>query len=370
VLFDVDDLIFDPDILPEVSALATLQEDEAALYLEGVQRYRTTMELCDGFIGSTEQLCQHASAVAALPAHRFSNGVGLILGQASDAALRRPRAHGPLRVGYLSGTTTHDQDWAMVEPAVVDVLGAHPDVELWLGGHLQPTVLVEQLGPRLRRIPLTEWTALPGVLRDLDVNLAPLERPSRFNECKSAIKWLEAALCATPTIASPTQPFAETIRHGSNGLLASSLDDWRGSLDGLLSDGLLRGALGARARRDALLGWSPRLQGPRYLEILTHARDELLAGHRRGRSSWPPITRDEPPVPTSLAPYAPAADDIDPLPLASSRRLGRVRRALVTRLGAARRTWRDRGARHTVRAIARGLRRDGRRSMNRIRSGR
>lgn len=368
VLFDVDDLIFDPDILSEVSALARLPEDEAALYLEGVQRYRTTMELCDGFIGSTEPLCQHASAVAAMPAHRFRNGIGLILGQASDAALRRPRAPGPLRVGYLSGTTTHDQDWAMIEPAVVDVLEAHPDVELWLGGHVQPTVMGEQLGPRLRRIPLTEWTALPGILRNLDVNLAPLERPSRFNESKSAIKWLEAALCATPTVASPTQPFTESIRHGSNGFLASSLDDWRGSLESLLSDPLLRGALGARARRDALLGWCPRVQGPRYLEILTHARDQLLDGHRRSRSSWPPVTRDEPPVPTPLAPYAPAAVDIGPRPLPGL--LRRVRRALVTRLSAARRTWRERGARHTVRAIARGLRRDGRRSMNRIRSGR
>jgi glycosyltransferase involved in cell wall biosynthesis len=272
VLYDVDDLIFDPELAAEIPALTILPPDEAALWLEGVRRYRTTLEACDGFIGSTQQLCAHATAVTGLPAYRFANGVGLLVGQQSDAATRKPRTPGPLRIGYLSGTNTHDHDWAMVEPAVAAIMRKHPDVELWLVGLVAPSAALDAFAARVKRIGFTEWTALPKVLRDLDVNLAPLTSGSRFNEAKSAIKWLEAALVSTPTIASPTEPFREAIQHGHNGLLADTSDEWEAGLDALLTDVALRRHLGARARRDALLRWSPHIQAHAYAEILATAK--------------------------------------------------------------------------------------------------
>jgi glycosyltransferase involved in cell wall biosynthesis len=278
LLFDVDDLIFDPLLADEIPALKILPPEEAALWLQGVQRYRTTMEACDAFIGSTDGLCAHAAAVTGLPAHRFANGVGTILARRSDVALRRPRTPGPLRVGYFSGTTTHDRDWAEIEPVVLEVLHEVCDAELWLGGHLSPSPAVEQLGPRLRRLPMQDWRDLPELLRDLDVNLAPLEPLGRFNEAKSAIKWLEAALCGTPTIASPTQPIVEVVDHGVNGFLASTPEEWGSALRTLLTDDVARPSVGARARRDALLGWSPPEQAVRYLAILRSAAAVVSAG--------------------------------------------------------------------------------------------
>lgn len=359
LVFDVDDLIFDPDIAVEVPALRALPAEEARLWLEGVRRYRTTMELCDGFVGSTATLCAHASAVTGLPAHRFANGVGLLLGRASDAALRRPRSAGPLRVGYLSGTTTHDGDWAMIEGAVLDALARHPGVELWLGGHINPSARADELGPRLRRLPMMEWRDLPSVLRDLDVNLAPLELPSRFNESKSAIKWLEAALCATPTVASPSEPFREIVSHESNGLLAATAGEWQSSIDQLLCDRLLRERLGARARRDALLRWAPRQQGMRYHDILVQVRREVATGRAERSSSWVPVMLDEPMTPTPLTPYEGTPSAAPPLRGTPLRR--RVWAALMTRLRALLRTWRERGPRATAAATARTMRRDGRR---------
>ncbi len=272
VLFDVDDLIFDPELAGEIPALSILPADEAALWLEGVRRYRTTMEACDAFIGSTEGLCAHAAAVTGLPAHRLANGVGLLAAQHSDTAVRRPRSPGPLRLGYLSGTDTHDHDWAMIEPAVVEVMERHAGVELWLVGLVAPSTALDRFAGRVKRIGFTAWRALPRVLRDLDVNLAPLTPDSRFNEAKSAIKWLEAALVETPTVASPTEPFREAIDDARNGLLARSHDGWVAALDALLGDAALRRRLGTRARRDALLRWSPHLQAHRYLDILDSRR--------------------------------------------------------------------------------------------------
>jgi hypothetical protein len=143
---------------------------------------------------------------------------------------------------------------------------------LWLVGLVAPSGALDPYAARVKRIGFTEWTALPGVLRDLDVNLAPLTPGSRFNEAKSAIKWLEAALVETPTVASPTEPFREAINSGVNGFLAATVDEWETAIVSLLADAPLRHRVGARARRDALLRWSPHLQAHVYAQILTTAQ--------------------------------------------------------------------------------------------------
>jgi glycosyltransferase involved in cell wall biosynthesis len=301
VAFDADDLIFDPDIARDLHVLSTMTPDEASFYLEGVDRYRTTMEACDTFIASTPMLARHARAIG-MSVERFDNGVGLVLGGISDRELQRPRRAGPLRIGYFSGTDTHDPDWRSIEGAVERVLSSHQHVELWLGGHLGATPRLDRFGERVRRKPFQSWEELPATLRDLDVNLSPLVVGDTFNEAKSAIKWLEAALVETPTVASPTEPFRDAIDDGRNGLLAADEDEWVAAMTRLLDDETLRTRLGQRARRDALLRWSPHLQGRRYLDILERSRsrppDEVASP-----SQWIPVVVHETPRRHRLDPY-------------------------------------------------------------------
>ncbi|WP_182111771.1 glycosyltransferase [Actinotalea sp. JY-7876] len=294
VLFDIDDLIFDPDLRGQVHGLDVLSQDEQELWWRGVARYRTTMELCDAYVGSTEELCAHATRTTGLTAFRFANGVGADLARLSEREIARDRTPGPLRIGYFSGTNTHDADWAVIEPAVVEVLAAHPGVELWLGGFLTTGPALEPFAARVRRLPMLPWTELPGRLRQVDVNLAPLVLGSRFNEAKSAIKWLEAALTETPTVASPTQPFAEAIEDGRTGILASTHEEWVDGLTRLLDDALLRRRIGAAARREALLRWGPHTQGARYLEVLREAARIRRAAGPREAGAWEPVLDDEP----------------------------------------------------------------------------
>ena len=361
VLFDVDDLIFDPDLAAEIPALTILGPAEAELWLEGVRRYRTTMEHCDGYVGSTAGLVEHAAAVTGLPTARFDNGVGLLLARRSDQALqararqrraRSARSPGaepaPVVIGYLSGTTTHDHDWAFVEPAVVDVLDRHPGTRLVLGGYLVESPGLARFGERVVRHGFAPWYELPSLLADIDVNLAPLSPGSRFNEAKSAIKWLEAALVETPTIASPTAPFCEAIHHGANGMLAGSVPEWTAALDALVGETDRRRRLGARARRDALLRWSPHLQGRRYLAILEEAFEWRERPRPRPLMAWTPVVHDEPPEPGELEPYADTA--IATSPAGAVAHPPNADRA-PTRAGRLRRSLRERGLVGTVRAV-------------------
>lgn len=294
VLFDIDDLIFDPALEGQVHGLDVLSPEEHALWWRGVARYRTTMELADAYVGSTERLCEHATATTGLPAFRFANGVGVDLARQSDRARDRARTPGPLRIGYFSGTNTHDADWAVVEPAVACVLAARPDVELWLGGFLTTGPALEPFADRVRRLPMLPWYELPGRLRDVDVNLAPLVLENTFNEAKSAIKWLEAALVETPTVASPTQPFREAVEDGRTGFLATDEAGWERAVGALLDDALLRRRVGAAARREALLRWGPHAQAGAYLDALRGAAAVRRAHGPRQATGWVPVQDDEP----------------------------------------------------------------------------
>ncbi|MDJ0416384.1 glycosyltransferase [Rhodococcus opacus] len=338
VLFDVDDLIFDPELENQVHGLAALSDEERSLWWRGVARYRTTMEAADMFIGSTDELCRHASSVTGLPSRRFENGVGTLLGQASDEALMLERTPGPLRIGYFSGTTTHDADWASVEPAVIAVMAKRPDVELWLGGHLRTTPSLDRYADRVKRLPFAPWHELPKLLRDVDVCLAPLTEDSLFNEAKSAIKWLEAALVETPVVASPTQPFREAIDHGRTGYLAGTSEEWAEAISTLLDDVAARRRVGTQARREALLRWSPHLQGPVYLENLIAAAEHVRSEGARQPTNWVPVVDDEP--------FSKAEAYVEPYQRPTGRQLlpATVRyHRVVRKAAAARRVYRSEG---------------------------
>jgi glycosyltransferase involved in cell wall biosynthesis len=363
VVFDVDDLIFDPDLREEIPALRLLPADEARLWLEGVQRYRTTMEACDAYIGSTPMLVEHARSVVGIEAHLFENGVGAALGAASDIARRSPRRPGPPRVGYLSGTTTHDDDWRHIEGAVVDLLVEHGEAELWLVGHLEPTEpVLARLGDRVRRVPFTEWHRLPDTLRQLDVNLAPLEPGSRFNEAKSAIKWLEAALVGTPTIASPSGPFRDAIDPDRTGWLAESASDWRDALAAVIDDPDRRARVGARAQRAALLRWSPHLQGARYLAILEHVVASTRGERRRPSPTWDPVIADEPVL--THAPLEPYPPDLSGSTRGSRRPRQRIPLRIVVRVKRDR--FRETLAEEGLGGVARGAGRSAARGLRRV----
>jgi hypothetical protein len=190
---------------------------------------------------------------------------------------------------------------------------------------------------------------MPGLLRDLDVNLAPLELGSRFNQAKSAIKWLEAALVHTPTIASPTEPFVEAIRDGTTGRLARDPEDWIRAIEQLLDDDDARARMGRMAGRDALLESGPSLQGRRYVALLDRAVERVTAGRRSRHSAWEPVVVDERPTPRVLEPYA-----------AGEARLQRAVHATDAQLRwAARKLMRsitEEGAATTARKVGRSLR--------------
>jgi glycosyltransferase involved in cell wall biosynthesis len=277
VVFDTDDWVFDVAAMDHVAALADMTPDERALYREGLTRYRTTLSRCDGVLVSTEPL--RARAAELVPnAHVVPNVASREMVLLSRAARERRRAtaaerraRGELVLGYFSGTPTHRRDFAEAVPAIAELLDADPRARLTLVGHIDVPPQLVHHADRITRLPLVPWQQLPGLMADVDVNLAPLEPDNGFTECKSAIKHLEAALVGVPTVASPLPDFARVVADGENGLLARTGAEWRDALRALAASPELCAELGERALADAESAHTTYARGEETVAALCRA---------------------------------------------------------------------------------------------------
>jgi O-antigen biosynthesis protein len=251
VLADVDDLVFDPARVHLISGLERLDDRARSAYQEAVVGLRRNLEAVDGVVTSTEPL--HAEvAVLNNRVVTVYNTVGSDMTVWAERAKQSRQSESRTVVGYLSGTPTHDRDFREASDAVLSVLDRNPRVRFHAIGDIELDERFETFGDRVTRSARVQFERLPTILCEIDVNLAPLERNNAFTECKSCIKYLEAALLAVPTVASPRSDFSRVIEHGVNGLLADDPDSWRAALEELITSPSRRTELGQAALEDAL----------------------------------------------------------------------------------------------------------------------
>ena len=252
VLFDTDDLVFDPAVLDHVAALEDMPSDEVRLYAEGLERYRRSLQECDAVIVSTSTLKGLAGElhprVVVSP-----NVASRAMVEAGDVARTAvTKRTDVVTIGYLSGTNTHKKDFAAAADALITVLDERPATRLLIAGPLIIDQRFERFGDRVQRVDTQAWKRLASLQAAIDINLAPLEGDNPFTASKSCVKWIEAALVGVPTVASPRPDFERVIRDGVNGFLADDTSAWREKLTALVDDPTLRRELGDRARADVL----------------------------------------------------------------------------------------------------------------------
>jgi hypothetical protein len=150
VSYDVDDLVFDPSLAPQIKALDLVPPEERAYTIGWMRRYREAMLVCDAGTVSTEQLRARMAAMG-LPASVVPNTHGPFERAIAGRARREPDQ--PLTVAYFSGTWTHHADFEQCDAALRAVLRRPPEVRFLLAGNLR----LGRHGPGWRR----RWSALP-----------------------------------------------------------------------------------------------------------------------------------------------------------------------------------------------------------------
>jgi glycosyltransferase involved in cell wall biosynthesis len=265
VIFDTDDLVFEPAMHAHFAFLDHWTDRERRAWTERLGEFRMTLRACGRASVSTAPLCEHARRHCDHVEVVF-NAVSEQMVALADAALEQhgdntaPFPGREVSIAYLSGSRTHERDFSEAGEALVWALDTYPQVRCLLVGKLDLDARFDRFESRIARIPVQPWQALPELLSRVDVNLAPLERDNPFTECKSSVKYLEAALVAVPTIASARPDFVRVIDHRRNGLLADSPEEWREALRQLIESPELRHELGRRAHDDVRLHHTTKRQ--------------------------------------------------------------------------------------------------------------
>lgn len=237
VLFDIDDLVVDTVYTDTIKYIQEMTEDEKAVYDDGVNRMGHTLRLCEGAITTTERLATELNKyVPEVFINR--NTASERMYQLSESVVR-DRDDEEVRIGYFSGSITHNDDFLLVMPSLCKLMEKYKNVRLYVVGELE---LPEALKPYKNQIvvsPFMDWQKLSQLISSVDINLGPLEQ-SIFNEAKSENKWVEAALVKVPTVASNVGAFARMIEHEVTGFLCDTDEEWFSVLEKLVLDKTLR----------------------------------------------------------------------------------------------------------------------------------
>jgi glycosyltransferase involved in cell wall biosynthesis len=197
--------------------------------------YRSVLSWFDEFTASTEPLCERLSEVEpAAPVHFVPNGPSHAWIEQGRALYRRWQPEDPKVIRYFSGSPSHDADLASMARPLEAFLARHGDVNLELVGSFGADEL-PIAGPRVKRMPRVRYDALPKLLASTWLNLAPLSE-NDFNQCKSAIKLLEAGAFGCPTLASPNPDIERHRSAGAEVVICRAESDWAEELEGMLDD--------------------------------------------------------------------------------------------------------------------------------------
>ena len=258
LVFDIDDLLFDPAVSAAVwiAFFDTLLPAERERWIAAAGSYQAALAAADAAVLTTPALAAAAAAVCR-QVQVLPNALDRQMEQAAAAALGMTKASagdGRPRFIFAGGTPTHHRDFAVAAEAIARVMHRRPEPILVILGHLDPSIYsaLTPFAGRIETRPPVPLLDLFSELARCDLNLCPLELANPFNEAKSNVRWLTAAAVGLPSIVTPTGPLQDAVTDWHTGLVANNVSGWEAALDAVLDRQVDLAALGVAARLDAL----------------------------------------------------------------------------------------------------------------------
>lgn len=121
----------------------------------------------------------------------------------------------------------------------------------------------------MRSVPWSEAEEVAAISA-CDIGIMPLA-DGAFERGKCGYKLIQYMACGLPVVASAVGANRDIVRHGVNGFLAGTEEEWRDALRTLAADPALRARMGAAGRRRVEEEYSLQVAGPRMAEILRAA---------------------------------------------------------------------------------------------------
>lgn len=242
VVFDIDDLLFDSRYIH--LALKTTdadytREDIWQNWYGDCARFSATLSLCDRVITTNTYLADKIRSysgkeVSVMP--NYLNEQQLMVSRKiyqkkSSSFFLQSK---PVYLGYFSGSSTHNLDFCIITDALVALFEKYKNLKLRIVGLLDLDKKLKSYSDRIELHTIQDYLNLQRSIGEVEINLIPLQ-VNAFNNCKSELKYFEAGITGTISIASPTSVFTQVIRNGENGFLAKSYE-WYEKIDRVLTN--------------------------------------------------------------------------------------------------------------------------------------
>ncbi len=253
IIFETDDLVFDLEFLRGMDFFENMNALEKKQYETGVG----SEILKDEYV----KTCVTTTSFLADKLKKFGKQVFISKNKLSnyDAGIahnlydKRTESGGEkVKIGYFSGTASHDKDFETVKDALIHILEKYPQVELHLFGPLEIDHIYEKFSRRVIRHPFVSWEKHLENISGIDISIAPLESGNPFCESKSELKFIEAGIVGVPTVATATRTFREAIEDGMDGFVASNSAEWFEKIEKLILNESLPRNMGKEAREKTL----------------------------------------------------------------------------------------------------------------------
>jgi glycosyltransferase involved in cell wall biosynthesis len=173
-----------------------------------------------------------------------------------------------VRIGYTA-SITHRKDLEMIAPAIRQVLKENPKSKFIICGDLYLTKFFQDVNPA--QIEFVDGTSnvygWPDKVRSLslDIAIAPVI-DNHFNRGRSTLKFLENSMGGAAGVYSPCT-YKGIVKHGKNGFLATTNDEWVTYLNTLIQDKKLRKEMAKKARKMVMRNYDMRKFIPLYAEL-------------------------------------------------------------------------------------------------------
>lgn len=267
LVYDTDDLIFDPECMADGSFayLESLSSLERLKWTDDAGLYRRAILSADFATLTTSSLAREVKRMG-IPVFVLPNTLNPSLEAAASQAILAPKpsqTDGKLRIGFASGTPTHQRDFEVVVPALAAILRKYPESILEIIGYLDISAFkaLEEYNDRILFRPRVALDSLFAEIYRFDINLTPLEVGNRFCEAKSELRYIFASVVGVPSVVSTTEPMKNAVIPDVTGMYAANASEWYAALCRLMDDSVLRETIGNAANLKALseFGWKRKL---------------------------------------------------------------------------------------------------------------
>jgi glycosyltransferase involved in cell wall biosynthesis len=257
--WEVDDLIFDKEVILSSKALAELDEIELDNIINLALLYKKAMLSCSYGIASTRGLAKAMREAGVPEVFVVENALdSKTLAYAAELDSKKDSDDGLIRIVYGSGTDTHNIDFLEASEAIQHILTLYDNVRFRIIGPLNLPSDFASLESKIERISFCSFDAYLRYIAECEISIAPLEK-CIFNDAKSNIKFLEASVLKIPSVCSSMAAFGSVIQNGENGFLCNDRNEWISSFKKLIDDSSLRQKIAAKAYNTVIANYFPQV---------------------------------------------------------------------------------------------------------------